>query len=656
MLTFAQLSIMRKVVMDSFATPSDGDARNRAERSLRLRMITSPAYEDVALDDAELWAERGARSHARYLHGFLFFTDWFGTILQDEPTRIEASRQALDIIRSWHNGPARLGISHTQAFHDETTAQRLIKLVRIYPYLTANLPENDTRFIRPLMEQTAELLADSQFHSAGNNHGMFQDLALLYYAILSDWLMNSDRDRHLTLALRRLKEYFSSCFTSEGVHVENTPTYHIMVSRNLALVQRIVEAAGHSDSKYYSELLTNAEKYATHALMPNGLYPPISDTQQTRVNGPRVLRVFRSKEFLYASTLGKQGRAPKEKVLVLPKTGYAIYRSSWGDPNATYAFFSAAYNSGYHKHSDDLSLYLRSMGIDLLSESGPYGYDYKHPFSRYAYSQFSHNSLVVDGKSLPRTDGHRSAVTLRSISTDSQGMAVQGSNSRYTDTTHKRTISINDSHEKPSISITDVIESETDHSYQLLWHLGPEVRAVLHEDGLELFHGPKKVMDMVIAADVPIQISLVRGRMKPRPLGWSFPKFGEAVPTEVMLVRFSGTNARIETAIRLADFSSRDRGITPRVNSKLPLIPHEVLTNKALKQIILRIHPEPGILISCKLYTGSTLIASTGYTRTSEIAFSDLAPGVYRVRVTSRQQGSKSRSSFTTRRLVLEKP
>ena len=354
MLTISQLRAIREILTGQFATPTSEDSKKRAERCLQMGIVSSPGYPDVKVDDGDLWSENRTRSHARFLHGFLFLTDWYGTVLIDPKTRAIASRQALRIIRSWDDGPGRDSSKTGMAYHDETTAQRLIKLLRLYPFIVADTQDADKVLIRTLISETAELLAEPDFHSTGNNHGMFQDLALVHYAALCDWLPIAARDQYLNLALKRLKDYFQLCFTTEGVHTENTPTYHIMVSRNLALVQRIVEACAHDDSEYYKTLLMDAERYATHALMPNGIYPPISDTQQVRVDSQRVLRVFSSPEFLYASTSGRSGKAPVDRHIVLPETGYAIYRSAWGDKNATYAFFSAAYNSGYHKHSDDL--------------------------------------------------------------------------------------------------------------------------------------------------------------------------------------------------------------------------------------------------------------------------------------------------------------
>lgn len=575
MLSNDQLSAMREIIEAQFVNSQAPAARLRAERFLKERIICSPSFPDVAFD-GNVWVERDARTHERYLHGFLFFSDWFGTILTDGATRDAACTAAFDIIQSWYTHNGVFPGSSDMAYHDETTAQRLICLLRVEKVLSEFASKNSMSLIRSLMDDTAAMLSDSAFHSAGNNHGMFQDLALLYYAILAGWITENARDRYLKLSLGRLRDYFSSCFTSEGVHVENTPTYHLMVCRKVALVQRLTNAANHPDAARYSTLLAKAEKYATHALMPDGRYPPISDTAQKRVNNSASLAVFPSPEFLYAASAGRKGKPAKERFLVLPDTGYLVYRSAWGDTNATYLFFSAAYHSGYHKHSDDLSIFLRSQGLDLLAESGPYSYDYKDPFSRYAYSQFSHNSLVVDGKSLPRTDGRSSTVGLDALHQTAERTEVEGVNGRYGDTVHRRKLAIDDSSGVPKISVSDTISSDSEHTYELLWNLGPEVSVVLHGQGFELFRGTKKLMDLSFSADAPTAISLHKGRLKPRPMGWTFPAFGEAVPSSTVSVTFRGRDVKVETSIRLHDFFYKNREIFPdkgwkRFSGQVPL-------------------------------------------------------------------------------------
>ncbi|MFQ8600385.1 MAG: heparinase II/III family protein [Oscillospiraceae bacterium] len=98
---------------------------------------------------------------------------------------------------------------------------------------------------------------------------------------------------------------------------------------------------------------------------------------------------------------------------------------------------TAAYHTKYHKHCDDLSILVHKGG-DILVEAGCNGFDYKDPMTRYSYSCFAHNTLVVDDASLPRVDGKYDCVYIEDGSTGDEASFVSAVNKRYHDTIHKR--------------------------------------------------------------------------------------------------------------------------------------------------------------------------------------------------------------------------
>ncbi|XAS65968.1 heparinase II/III family protein [Micrococcaceae bacterium Sec5.7] len=553
---------MKEAVARQLPNSNKKASRSRAEQFLKEGLIVSPRFGPLPYDGGNIWADSTQRARARFVHGFIFFSDWHGTIWSDAQVATSYADSAVSIIRTWAatyaDGKQLPAASH----HDETTAQRLIQLTALLLELDVLVSEEDYRWLVELALDTARLLDSEKFHSTGNNHGMFQDLALLYFSVLCESIPNEDRQSFFETSTRRLHSYFSSSFTPDGVHVENTPTYHLMVARHVHAVLEILSQISHEHADFYRALLEDAAEYATHALMPNGMYPPISDTTQQFETSAARQNIFGSDEFVYAASAGKHGTRPSSKTLVLPDSGYAIYRSSWGDPHATFAFFSAAYNANYHKHSDDLSFFLRSAGVDLLCEAGAYGYDYKDPLTKFAYSSYAHNCLVVDGISLPRTDKFSHLTTLESHHVREDGYRVTGRTERLKETVHCRTVDIHEASGIPEIDIVDAITSNGDHSYELLWNLGPDVEPVVHGQGFELFHNGRKVMDLQFDADVPTHVSLHTGEKRPKYLGWRFPSFGQVVPSPVVKISFSGNGASIHSRIRLADFNYLDRGLT----------------------------------------------------------------------------------------------
>ena len=554
------LSILAEVVRERLPRGASDACRTRAARFLDGGVIASTTYGDLRYDDGGVWSSGADRSRSRYVHGFLFLADWPDYVDQSEdPASVMTA--VLGMLRKWEAAFPRKGSTHPMAYHDETTAQRLTNVAALLGAADRHLPPAEATWLHAFLDRTAELLAQEEFHAAGNNHGMFQDLALVTYAGISHWREDAARTDFFDLAEKRLKCYFASCFTTEGVHVENAPTYHAMISRFVRDHRDLLRRIGHSDAAFYGDLLRNATRYATHAVMPHGVYPPISDTQQLPLTSAR--RVFNDDEFTYAATQGAAGRPPADRVLVLPESGYAIYRSSWGDPDATYALFQAAYNANYHKHADDNSFILRSRGVDLLSEAGPYGYNYADPLTKYGYSQYAHNGLIVNGTSLPRTDAKAGEVTLTAHEVREDGFRVSGRNGRFPGAVHTREVAIEEVGGHPRIDLVDTVNSDEDAEFELLWNLGPDVTPVVHGHGFELYREGEKLFDAHFTANVPLKVSRHHAETRPH-LGWRFPKFGEVEPANVIRIAFSGRDCRIETKMRLNDFSYADRGLGGR--------------------------------------------------------------------------------------------
>ncbi|WP_299167682.1 alginate lyase family protein [uncultured Arthrobacter sp.] len=622
---------LREIVMQQITPPASDPAMQRAKNFLQNDLIESPVYPTIVFGGGvDPWEQSVSRSHGRYLHGLIFLRDWITTVLVDDSIADLAAERALSVVTSWVDCNAHDSASE-MAYHDETTAQRLITLLALKPALEKLSPSASDVLV-PLMRSTSRLLADPAFHSPGNNHGMFQDFALLYYAILMEEQYDALLGDLLELAFERLHQYFTTCFTSDGVHTENTPTYHLMIARQLAVADKIAQTAGHGSAHSYSKLRKAAEAYATHALTPDGTFPPISDTDRKKIRQSDIDQVFTSSEFAFAATRGLRGTAPADRILVLPESGYAIYRSAWGDPSASYLFFSAAYNADYHKHSDDLSFFLQSGGMDLLCEAGPFGYDYENPLTKYAYSQFAHNTLIVDGKSTPRTDVSREKVRLELISQSDTELVVEGTNERNSQAIHKRRIFLDEADRIPFIRIEDFTEADESHDYQLLWHVAPGLRVSTNAEGFELFSGTRKVMDLAFASSAALRVSQVRGETKPRPMGWRFPKMGVAEPSDVVIASFSGSSVSVATQIRLKDFIFKEYDITAHARS-----------------IHLSVDCSADTLHAYKLYQGRQLERTLGYSKERSVQFEDLQPGRYRVRIYSKRSADREPTAFTTK-------
>ena len=529
---------------------------------LRFESNTFPTrYGTLSNDPSVLWSEEEDRTKARYFHGFLFMTGWAHKI--SELGDKEALRRVSDLVDCWQaKYPLDNGLLDGAAYHDETTAQRLNIILGLIISMGSLSSETVIERLRTLADKTAQLLESQEFHSGLNNHGMFQDISLRNYSIIARWAPAESRERKLRTALDRIRRYFIHSYTSEGVHVENTPTYHLMVSRNLQQHVEVLRALEISDQADVENLLSRAGSYATNVIMPNGLFPPISDTTKIGLSS-NVGNLF-DDEFDYACSAGKQGKKPTQKTIVYSKSGYGIYRSDWDSAGATYLLFQAAYNNNYHKHSDDLSIVLYANGREVITEPGPFSYNYKDPYSRYAYSQFSHNNIVVNNQSTLRTDENRSTVKIIESSIGEENFKITGETGRLKGVEHRRTVHVYGAARKESISIIDHLQSDDICEYSQHWNIAPGLDVVTHGNGFEVYDGNKKVLDAIIEVDTSIKVETFRGVTKPRVLGWSFPSFGEKVPTNVVKVSYSGQGSIVvKTVFNTSDFFYTDRGLAP---------------------------------------------------------------------------------------------
>lgn len=597
----------------------------RAEFFFETGGIDSVQYGRIA-DIRLTWAAQDERSKGRFLHGFLYLPD-LDLYLRQTNGGPEAAGRVFMLLKDWS---ARFPLGHetaTMAYHDETTAQRVIHLLAILPQLQS-IPSGDREFIHRLLDKTADLLASEAFHAGHNNHGMFQDIALLTYAALAHWGDQTIRQRYVEVADQRLMTYFRDSFTSEGVHIENAPNYHVLVARYLKEHRDLVAAVGGDHADELDILLRGATEYATHAVMPTGSFPLISDTQPTHL--PSVARdVFDDPGFLYAATGGTQGAPPRSRVLTLPNSGYAIYRSAWGDPDAAFVLFQAAYNSGYHKHSDDNSLWIRHAGKDLLCEAGPNGYEYQNPLTQYAYSQFAHNTVIAGGRSTRRHDGNLDGVTMVAHESGPEGFTVTGHNARLSGAVHERTVSVHDAFDQDLVvSVEDRLRSDQVRRFQILWNVGEGLDVRPRAQGFDLALGTRRLLSLEFVADVPVRMSTHTGETDPEHLGWRFPRFGVAQPSPVVCLTFSAQNAQVSTVIRLCD----EEIVGDVSSAQMGPVRVEVLNevNGTVLEAVMDV--DGAVQYAFKLYQGKEIVAQVPYSPSPRARWSELGAGRYRVR------------------------
>ncbi|MGV2622795.1 UNVERIFIED_CONTAM: heparinase II/III family protein [Halobacillus marinus] len=545
-MTEGELSVLRRALPRS----RNKDFMKAANTIVNKNAYSLPPFGVIPFNHLVDWDDKRSRSFERLIHGHTFIGCLMDAYKQtDNATFVDKARAlVMDWIQKHH--------FHTHkdqmAYHDETTALRLQHWISFHLYAGDQLEHGEKVELEKRMWSTAALLADEDFHSTNTNHGMFQDISLLLFSIYFKTVDKKLCTRYKKLAIERLDDYFSSIFTSEGVHKEHSPSYHMLVSN---YVRRIVDWLSDIDSEVsrrFLETYQKTEEFSNYILYPDGKFPPICDTESKPVSASSYKRLYNSPEYQFSSTGGRNGTPPKEIDKVFPESGYAVFRDSWEKKEkATYVLFSAAYHADYHKHSDDLNMLIYSDG-EIITEAGPNGYNYKDPHTKYAYSSYAHNTLIVDGKGLPRTDGQYDKVSIIDHAIGKDSSEVTGINKRYNGTVHTRTVKYKKSQQQ--ISVDDVLTSEDQHEYKLLWHVAADIEVHVRDRFVEFYRKQEKVAEMEVNSNGKFLLNKVSGETQPEVKGWKFPVMEKKEKNTCVEVSFGGRNVEVNTTFRLSNF------------------------------------------------------------------------------------------------------
>lgn len=512
-------------------------------------MVEHPSWGNIKIFTKNKISVVENNSINRFIHGWVFFSGWLNAI----ESSVDGFNALEKFVLAWINeysDVTPVDSNYKVIFHDESTAQRLASAIRLH-HICEKLKKNQLLHkLQPFMNETAELLNSEEFYAGNNNHGMFQAKSLRDFAIYADWLDKDLRSTYLRTSLTRISEYFSQSFTAEGVHIEHSPSYHLMVARHVSEHAKFMKLAFGFCPPELQNIIDRAKDHAIHCIQPDGRFLPLSDTAQVSLAGSRN-NIFDSSEFAYAASCGKIGTMPSERTLYEPDSGYFFHRTSWNDASAGYLAFISAYNGAYHKHSDDLHLYLWKYGFELLTEAGPFGYQMQDPTVKYAFSQYAHNCIVLDHTSLPRHDRKYREVKMGPLSKLSNGHSISATNSRFADSTHKRTLRLSD--DLQNILVEDSISSNSDHKYSLIWNFGPQVKVEVFETFVIGSIQSVPVIRLDFSGVEIQEILHFSGRSGSRPRGWRFPKFGHKIRSSQIQVIFEGRSKSIKTLITTFD-------------------------------------------------------------------------------------------------------
>lgn len=434
-------------------------------------------------------------------------------------------RFGVDAIASWCDKYLHVDSDYPFEFvwHDHAAALRAEQILLFYFYCRASdldwvLNNNELMdAVLCSLRKHGEWLEREDFYSKHTNHGLEQARVLLLLGVVFE---GAQAENWRRIAIQRIISELRFAFTKEGVHVENSPAYHIFVFKVfINIIKDYPETVLDGLSTEFTQLSTRALEFITHILRPDNHLPPIGDTEQLpTTDGFREVfgETLAYKNYLYCLSGGRQGVLPLELNRVYPESGYAIFRDRWPSPddrlNPMHLIVKVGCSSRYHHQQDEGHISLYGGGEDWLIDSGLYNYNNSDAVRKYMRSRVAHNVPLVTYAAYDKSFDHRlHAWSVTSYSEAEKNPYVDMALGVLVPVVHNRRVEF-DADQKVVVVMDSI--SSNDHQRRTVtfqWHFPADKNIVVEGDGVIITSqtGNKLLIDF--EGERPDQVSVVGG-------------------------------------------------------------------------------------------------------------------------------------------------
>ena len=435
---------------------------------------------------------------------------------------------ARDAIASWLDN--YLGTDSDYPFefvwHDHATALRAEQLVLFRYYCSEYAPEwgrKNRRFLTELdgaLSVHARLLVEDRFYSKYTNHGLEQSRVLL---LLGTVFQGEEPQQWQGTAVERIRGELAASFTGEGVHVENSPAYHIFVFKVfLGIIRDYSEDILGDLGTEFGRFADKAMGFMTHILRPDGKVPPIGDSEQLPTSDAYRNIFGHAPEYqylLYALSQGKEGFIPPHLNRVYPTSGYAVFRDLWPTEgeyeNAFHIIVKGGCSSRYHSQDDEGHVSIYAGGEDWLVDSGMYNYNEKDPVRKYMRAREGHNvPLVTHCKYLRPMERRIRAWQVTAYSEGPPNPYVTMQFDVMPPIVHTRHLAFDA--DKKVVDIADSICGDDDRLRDVIlqWHVPRDKEINIEGQRVEVVGSTGIQMNVEIFGDVPDSLVTTKGRFE----------------------------------------------------------------------------------------------------------------------------------------------
>lgn len=377
----------RAYIRNSIKSKSKEDF-NKIKKLFIDKKFESKSFEDSDLDIIAFdWQSLDRDRNWWWQLQALPFLNWYTNsfLLQTEEERLKYFSVCLDAINCWINF-AQQDSKSPLAWHDHAAAFRVRNLTNWLLFCHVNaLPlteDSRAKSLASLIDEHLVWLGGEKNYSKHTNHGFDQAMIALTIGLMFE---RDEFEPYRVKNRERLKDEVNFAFTNQGVHKENSPGYQKMMLTRLKQLRVLAQFGENNISQMVECYINNAEDFLRVITLPNGYLPMIGDTR----GGDEGL--------LYQQT-------KKVDVLDYSASGYVIIRGFDGLDKEFFILFKNTHESNYHRHDDDMMIYLFYDGEVVLGDGGLYKHQEEDDRRKHLRSHFSHSVPYLRKKAVRNKD------------------------------------------------------------------------------------------------------------------------------------------------------------------------------------------------------------------------------------------------------------
>ena len=369
--------------INSTINTNNQESYRKLKKIFNDQFIELKSFEDTNLDITSFdWGGIERDRNWWWQAHALPFLNWYldSYDLQSEEERKKYFTLCISAIDNWHTKTKKY--DSPLAWHDHGTAFRSRNIVNwiIFCHLkdVDVITASESINLYSLIIVHLEWLLDSNNYSKYTNHGFDQAMILLTIGIMFD---TEGLEPQRTISRERLEEEIKYAFTDEGVHIENSPGYQKFMLARLKQLRLLRPLGETVVSKLAESYIEKAESFLRAITLPNGYLPMIGDTR----GGDKGLK-------------NDNDREPEYVIYDYSKSGYFIVKGNNAEIGSFYLLFKNCHDSNYHRHDDDLMIYLWCNGEVIFGDGGLYSHNEQSKVRKFLRSHLAHSVPFTGGK------------------------------------------------------------------------------------------------------------------------------------------------------------------------------------------------------------------------------------------------------------------